>query len=234
MKTKFLLLFVLPVVLLVGCATNKNVVSKSDLKRDILLQTNKGNIVLRLSNLTPLHRDNFIKLVKQHYYDGLLFHRVIQNFMIQGGDPDSRNAPSGKPLGEGGPNYTIPAEFHKELFHKKGVIAAAREGDNVNPKKESSASQFYITQGKVWTNGGLDTLEVKRLGGRKIPEAHRAVYTTLGGVPHLDQNYTVFGEVVKGLEVVDSIAAVATSKGIDRDRPLKDVVILKATLIKRK
>lgn len=207
-----------------------SIIKKRDRKKDILLETSKGNIHIRLSNETPLHRDNFIKLVKMHYYDGILFHRVIERFMIQSGDPDSRTARPGQPLGEGGPSYTIPAEFRPNLFHKKGVIAAARDN---NPEKASSASQFYLTQGKVFTEAGLDSLETNRLK-RKIPVEHRKVYTTLGGVPHLDQNYTVFGEVVKGLSVVDSIAAVPTSKGADRDRPLEDVKIIKAKLVKRK
>lgn len=230
---KRLVLYFLLVAIVVGCSQQKTV-TRRDLKKDVLLQTSMGDITIRLSNLTPLHRDNFISLVKKHYFDGLLFHRVIHRFMIQGGDPDSRNAPPGKLLGDGGPNYTIPAEFRSELYHKKGVIAAAREGDDVNPQKASSASQFYLTQGKVFSNAGLDSLEIARLKGRKIPPAQRAVYTTLGGVPHLDQNYTVFGEVVKGLDVIDSIAKVPTSKGIDKDRPLKDVKIEKGRMIKRK
>lgn len=207
-----------------------SVVKKRDRKKDVLLETSKGNIRIRLSNETPLHRDNFLKLVKMHYYDGILFHRVIQNFMIQSGDPDSKTAAPGQPLGNGGPSYTVPAEFRPNLFHKKGVIAAARDN---NPEKSSSASQFYLTQGKVFTEAGLDSLENNRLK-RKIPADQRKVYTTLGGVPHLDQNYTVFGEVVKGLEVVDRIAAVPTSKGADKDRPLEDVKIIKAKLVKRK
>lgn len=206
------------------------VIKKRDRKKDVLLETSKGNIRIRLSNETPLHRDNFLKLVKMHYYDGILFHRVIQNFMIQSGDPDSRTAKPGQPLGNGGPSYTVPAEFRPNLFHKKGVIAAARDN---NPEKSSSASQFYLTQGKVFTEAGLDSLENNRLK-RKIPVDQRKVYTTLGGVPHLDQNYTVFGEVVKGIEVVDLIAAVPTSKGADKDRPLEDVKIIKAKLVKRK
>ena len=206
------------------------VIKKRDRKKDVLLETSKGNIRIRLSNETPLHRDNFLKLVKMHYYDGILFHRVIQNFMIQSGDPDSRTAKAGQPLGNGGPSYTVPAEFRPHLFHKKGVIAAARDN---NPEKSSSASQFYLTQGKVFTDAGLDSLENNRLK-RKIPVDQRKVYTTLGGVPHLDQNYTVFGEVVKGIEVVDLIAAVPTSKGADKDRPLEDVKIIKAKLVKRK
>lgn len=208
-------------------------VKKKDRKRDVLLQTNYGDIVLRLSDSTPLHRDNFIKLVKSGYYDSVLFHRVINRFMIQSGDGDSKNAPAGKPLGNGGPNYTVPAEFRSGLFHQKGVLAAAREGDNVNPQKASSGSQFYIVQGKIFTDSGLDSVETYRLK-RKIPAEQREVYKTIGGTPHLDQNYTVYGMVVKGLDVVDQIAAVPTSKAEDRDRPLKDVRIIKAKLIKRK
>ncbi|MFT3904479.1 MAG: peptidylprolyl isomerase [Niabella sp.] len=218
---------------LAGCASTKRV-TRRDLKKDVLLQTSMGDITVRLSNLTPLHRDNFIKLVKSKYYNGILFHRVINHFMIQAGDPDSKSARAGQPLGDGDIGYTIPAEFTPELFHKKGVIAAAREGDDVNPQKASSAAQFYLTQGKVWTNSGLDSLETKRLNGRKIPQAYRDVYTTIGGVPHLDGNYTVFGEVVKGIDVIDKIAAVPTSKGADKDRPLRNVVIRKASLVKRK
>jgi len=208
-----------------------SIVTKKDRKRDVLLQTNYGDIVVRLSDSTPLHRDNFLKLVKTGYYDGVLFHRVIKNFMIQAGDPESKNAKPGEPLGSGGPGYRIPAEFRSTLFHKKGAIAAARDN---NPEKASSASQFYIVQGRVFTDAGLDSVETYRLNGRKIPPAQREVYKTIGGAPHLDQSYTVFGEVVKGLDVVDKIADVPTSKGRDRDRPLEDVRILKARLIKRK
>lgn len=224
--------FLVITMLLCACSTTR--VTNADKRKDVLLQTSMGNIIVRLSDATPLHRDNFIKLVKSKFYNGILFHRVINKFMIQAGDPDSRNAAPGKPLGEGGPGYTVPAELRPELFHKKGVIAAAREGDDVNPLKASSGSQFYLTQGRVFTSVQLDSLEIKRLKGRKIPEAHRAVYTTLGGVPHLDQNYTVFGEVVKGIEVIDSIAAVSTSKGKDKDRPLTDVKISNAKMVKRK
>ncbi|WP_300599435.1 peptidylprolyl isomerase [Niabella sp.] len=214
-----------------SCATSKPV--SADYKKDVLLHTNYGDMVLRLNDETPLHRDNFIKLVKSRYYKDLLFHRVIQHFMIQSGDPDSRKAPGGKPLGEGGPGYTIPAEFRAGLFHQKGALAAAREGDDVNPQKASSGSQFYIVQGKIWTNSGLDTLEKTRLKGRTIPAACREVYTTIGGTPHLDQNYTVFGQLIKGFDVLDKIAAVPTSKGKDRDRPIRDVRILKAKMVKR-
>jgi cyclophilin family peptidyl-prolyl cis-trans isomerase len=215
-------------------AQKEIVLKKKDRKKDVLIQTSMGDMLIRLSDSTPLHRDNFIKLVKQHYYDSVLFHRVINNFMIQGGDPDSKNAPAGKPLGEGGPSYTVPAEIRTSLFHKKGVIAAARQGDNVNPQKASNGSQFYITQGKKFTDGALDTLETYRLNGRKIPADQREAYKTVGGTPHLDQGYTVFGEVVDGLDVIDKIAAVPTSKSADRDRPLENVMIVKTKLVKRK
>ena len=215
-------------------AQKDSTIKKKDRKRDVLIQTTMGDIVIRLSDSTPLHRDNFLKLVKVGYYDSVLFHRVIKEFMIQGGDPNSKRAAAGQPLGNGSPGYTVPAEFRKTLFHKKGVIAAARTGDNVNPTKASSGSQFYITQGKVYTDAGLDSVEKFRLNGRKIPAEQREVYKTTGGTPQLDQGYTVYGEVVRGLEVVDIIAAVQTSKSQDRDRPLQDVRIIKAKLIKRK
>ena len=219
----------------IACIAQKDsTIKKKDRKRDVLMQTTMGDIVIRLSDSTPLHRDNFLKLVKVGYYDSVLFHRVIKDFMVQGGDPNSRRATAGKPLGDGGPGYTVPAEFRKTLFHKKGALAAARMGDNVNPTKASSGSQFYIVQGKVFTDGGLDSVETFRLNGRKIPLEQRAVYKAIGGTPHLDQGYTVYGEVVKGLDVIDKIAAVQTSKAQDRDRPLQDVRIIKAKLIKRK
>ena len=214
-------------------------IKKKDRKRDVLMQTTMGDIVIRLSDSTPLHRDNFLKLVKVGYYDSVLFHRVIKNFMIQSGDPDSKRAAAGKPLGNGGPSYTIPAEFRTTLFHKKGVIAAARTGDNVNPTKASSGSQFYIVQGKVFTDAGLDSLETMRLN-RKIAAAQREVYKTIGGTPHLDQGYTVFGEVVKGLDVIDKIAGTETIKNPNRDpqvagdRPVQDVRIIRMKLVKRK
>lgn len=215
-------------------AQKDSTLKKKDRKRDVLLQTSMGDLVIRLSDSTPLHRDNFLKLVKVGFYDSILFHRVIKDFMIQGGDPDSKSAPAGKQLGNGGPKYTIPAEFVPTLFHKKGVIAAARTSDNVNPLKASSCSQFYLAQGKVFTDAELDNLEQTRMGGVKIPADQREVYKTIGGIPHLDRNYTVFGEVVKGIETIDKIAAVETSKGADRDRPLADVRIIKAKLVKRK
>ena len=207
---------------------------KKDRRRDVELVTTHGNIILRLYDSTPLHRDNFLRLVKSGYYDSLLFHRVIKNFMIQAGDPNSKRAPVGQPLGNGGPDYTIAPELRSSLFHKKGVIAAARQGDDVNPEKKSGASQFYIVQGKTFTDLQLDSVERVRLKGYKLPAAHREVYKTVGGTPQLDQNYTVFGELVSGLNVVDKIASTSTSAGQDRDRPLQDIRILKARLIKRK
>ena len=193
--------------------------------------TEKGTMIIRLSDSTPLHRDNFIKLVKQGFYDSLLFHRVIKNFMIQAGDPLSRSARAAEELGSGGPGYTIPAEFRPGLFHHKAVIAAAREGDDVNPQKKSSGSQFYIVEGKKFTEAGLDSVERYRLKGRKIPRDERNIYATMGGSPHLDQNYTVFGEVIEGLNIIDSIAASPTDQA---DRPVKDIRIIKMQLIKRK
>ena len=229
------------IVLLLNClivislsAQKDSSIRKKERRRDVLLQTSMGDIVIRLSDSTPLHRDNFLKLIKVGFYDSILFHRVIQNFMIQAGDPNSRQAKAGQPLGNGGPGYTIPAEFRTTLFHKKGVIAAARMGDNVNPKRESSGSQFYIVQGKIFTDAGLDSVETFRLKGRKIPPEQREVYKTTGGAPHLDQGYTVFGVVIKGMDVIDKIASSPTSKSTDHDRPLEDVKIIKAKLVKRK
>lgn len=207
---------------------------KKDRKRDVEMVTTEGTIVIRLSDSTPLHRDNFLKLVKSHYLDSMLFHRVISTFMIQSGDPGSKRAQPGQPLGNGGPSYTIPAEFRQTLFHKKGALAAARQGDNVNPEKRSSGSQFYIVQGRTFTDIQLDSVEKYRLNGRKLDSTYRAVYRTTGGTPQLDQNYTVFGQTIRGLDVIDKIATTPTSAGVDRDRPLKDMRIIKARLIKRK
>jgi cyclophilin family peptidyl-prolyl cis-trans isomerase len=186
----------------------------------VRIKTSYGSVIIRLYNQTPLHRDNFIKLTKQGFYNGTLFHRVIQNFMIQGGDPDSRDTAKNKKgaeLGNGDLKYTVPAEFRDSLFHKRGVLAAARDD---NPKKASSACQFYIVEGKRFTSGKLDTLENTRLKGRKIPSWQRDVYTSVGGVPHLDQNYTVYGEVITGIDAVDRIAAVKVDAN---DRPDTDV-----------
>lgn len=195
---------------------NKSVTN--DKKSYVLLQTDYGNMKILLYEDTPLHRENFIKLVKSGFYDGLLFHRVINNFMIQGGDPDSRNAQPGVMLGNGGPGYTIPAEFNPKYFHKKGVIAAAREGDNVNPNKESSGSQFYIVQGRVYNEATMAKIAAQM--NKTFSEEQIKAYGTIGGTPWLDNDYTVFGEVVEGLEVIDKIAAVRCGAN---DRPVEDV-----------
>lgn len=207
-------------VFLAACSATRNTATSKLPGARVQLTTDSGVIILRLYNQTPLHRDNFLKLVKQHYFDSLVFHRVINNFMIQGGDPNSKNALPKIQLGNGGPGYTIPAEFDSTLFHKKGALAAARMGDNENPLKASSGSQFYIVQGKKFTDAGLDSVETFRLKGRKLPPAHREVYKTIGGTPHLDMGYTVFGEVENGLEVVDRIAAAPRDAN---NRPLTDI-----------
>lgn len=184
----------------------------------VIISTNYGDMKIKLYDETPLHRDNFIKLAKEGYYDGLLFHRVIQQFMIQGGDPNSKNAQPGQMLGAGGPGYTVPAEFNPQLIHKKGALSAARQGDQVNPAKASSGSQFYIVQGKP-----VSAQELKFLSSRtgvQYTEEQAAVYAEVGGTPFLDMQYTVFGEVVEGLDVIDKIAAVKTAPG---DRPVEDV-----------
>lgn len=181
----------------------------------VKITTDSGVIVLRLYDGTPLHRDNFIKLVKDHFFDSLLFHRVIKGFMIQGGDPESKYAQPGQMLGSGSVGYTIPAEFDTNYFHKKGALAAARTN---NPAKASSGCQFYIVQGKVYSDADLNNMEAQM--GIKFSPQKRQAYKTIGGVPFLDMNYTVFGEVETGLDVIDKIAAVATDGG---DRPMGDV-----------
>ena len=192
--------------------------------------TSKGTMIIRLSDSTPLHRDNFIKLVNQHFYDGILFHRVIPQFMVQAGDPKSKTAKPGDAIGQGSPGYSVPAEIKPDLlFHKKGALAAARTPDEINPTRESNGSQFFLVQGRVYSDEDLDHVEAK-LNGYKIPHAHREVYKTIGGSPSLDSKYTVFGEVIKGLDVIDSIAAVTTG---ERNRPIEDVKIIKVSLIKR-
>ncbi|MDB5110873.1 MAG: peptidylprolyl isomerase, partial [Mucilaginibacter sp.] len=183
----------------------------------VRIKTAYGSCIIRLYNETPKHRDNFIKLAKKGFYNGTLFHRVIQNFMIQGGDPDSKTAKPGAPLGDGDVGYTVPAEFRDSLFHKRGVLAAARDD---NPDKASSGCQFYIVEGKRLTDEDLDKLIQGRLKGRKIPESEREYYKSVGGTPQLDQSYTVYGEVIFGLDMVDRIAALKKDK---KDRPLQDV-----------
>jgi peptidyl-prolyl cis-trans isomerase B (cyclophilin B) len=193
----------------------------------VRIKTSYGECIIRLYNETPKHRDNFIKLVKQGFYNGTLFHRVIQNFMIQGGDPDSKKAKPGDELGNGDVGYTIPAEFKDSIFHKRGVLAAARDD---NPAKASSGCQFYIVEGKRYTDAKMDSLEQTRLKGYKIPEWQREYYRTTGGTPQLDHGYTVYGEVVTGLDMVDRIAAV---KKDSNDRPLEDVPMTVELLSKK-
>lgn len=198
---------------------------------EVVVETTMGTIEMKLYNETPKHRDNFIFLANEAYFDSLLFHRVIPDFMIQGGDPDSKYAPAGVRLGEGGPNYRLNAEIRKGLIHKRGALAAAREGDDVNPAKMSSPSQFYIVWGKVYDKQGLQALVnmIEERTGRKmeLTTEQATAYTTVGGVPHLDGEYTVFGEVTKGLEVVDRIQNVKRDM---YDRPIEDVRILKVTV----
>lgn len=220
----------LSVVAVLVASASFSQVKKSDLNKDVELVTSKGTMVIRLSDSTPRHRDNFIKLVNQHYYDGLLFHRVMNQFMVQAGDPKSKSAKPGEALGGGSPGYNIPAEIRPDLlFHKKGALAAARTGDAVNPERESNGGQFYLVHGHVYSEEDLNHVEA-RLNGYKFPAAHREVYKTIGGTPSLDTKYTVFGEVIKGVSVIDSIAVVATG---ERNRPVEDVRIIKASLIKR-
>ncbi|MDP3467158.1 MAG: peptidylprolyl isomerase [Daejeonella sp.] len=214
----------LSVFLLIFCVSSVFAKPKHDF---VKIKTSKGECIIMLYNQTPKHRDNFLKLSKEGFYNSTLFHRVIKEFMIQGGDPDSKTAKPGQVLGEGDLKYRIDAEFRDSLFHKKGVLAAARDN---NPQKESSASQFYIVQGKKWTDATLDDLQLKRMNGRIIPESQRRVYKELGGTPHLDQNYTVYGEVVSGIEMVDAIAEVKTGTS---DRPVEDISMMVSVLKKR-
>ena len=225
MKTTTILTIVLlGAMMLAGCRQKET---------HVVMETTVGTIELKLYDETPLHRDNFIQLVKENAFDSLLFHRVIQDFMIQGGDPDSKHAAPSVLLGEGDRPYTLPAEFRLEqgIYHRRGVIASAREGDDVNPERRSSAMQFYIVWGKVFDDEGLDKVQERldqRTGGsvRLTPEM-REVYKTVGGTPHLDGQYTVWGEVVDGLDVVDAIHRVPTDAN---DRPIEDVRILRTYL----
>jgi peptidyl-prolyl cis-trans isomerase B (cyclophilin B) len=259
--------FVFILILVSGCGQGK-----SDYV--LTIKTKYGDMTAILYDETPLHKKNFIKLAEEKFFDSLLFHRVIQGFMIQGGDPDSKKVQPGAHLGNGGPGYTVPAEFSPKFFHEKGALSAARLGDNMNPKKESSGSQFYIVQGTVLKQADLDGLkydQAKLMAGLRqmyqtmtdhsmfdslnqvyasgdmqayqiklnsmAPRVEKATgvkvtresflnedkikaYTTVGGSPHLDGEYTVFGKVIKGLEVIDKIAAVQRDQA---DRPLEDI-----------
>ena len=268
-------LFILLIILFLSmsCESKKATSKEANDNVCVDIETTMGHIKVKLYNETPAHRDNFIKLVKEGYYNGTLFHRVINKFMIQGGDGDSRNAKPGQRLGMGDPGYTIPAEFvYPRYFHKKGALAAARQGDNVNPKKASSGSQFYIVTGDVIPAGqigqverqlqmqqeqaifnqlveahrdeilamrrardtqGLQALQdqliaemherIAREGIAKLSEEQKQAYTTVGGAPHLDGAYTVFGEVIEGRDVVEKIEKVATDSA---DRPKEDIKII--------
>jgi cyclophilin family peptidyl-prolyl cis-trans isomerase len=194
----------------------KRTTKAKDYSIKIKIVTDSGTMIVKLYDSTPLHRDNFVKLVSEKFYDSLLFHRVISAFMIQGGDPNSKTAEPGAMLGNGGGDMArIPAEFRPTLFHKKGTLCAARDG---NPEKASSACQFYIVQGKRFTDDELNGMEMGY--GKKYTPEQRMAYKTIGGTPQLDQDYTVFGEVISGMEVIDKIASV--QKGM-ADRPVGDV-----------
>lgn len=281
----FKVLLLLSTVFVLGCDSEiEEGVMKSDLDKDIEMVTNYGTIIMRLSDETPKHRNNFIKLVNQKFYDSLLFHRVIENFIIQTGDPESKNPNSDKVIGASDLPYRVPKEINSNLFHKRGALNAAREGDETNLEQASSSTQFTIVQGRVYNDSTLDyqlsrlnkwlaynkvvnkpehksklddmndlfknwdstkidsyntikkeldsftEIELETMSKYEYPDEHREVYKTLGGAAHLDRNYTVFGEVVKGMDVVDSIAAVEK----DGSKPIKDIRIITARLIKRK
>lgn len=197
--------------------TKKVVIDAPNVECVVELETNYGAMTIKLYNETPKHRDNFIKLVEAGFYNGLLFHRVINQFMIQGGDPNSKNAKKNTFLGSGGPGYLVDAEFHPDLIHIKGALAAARTN---NPAKRSSGSQFYIVQGRPVT--GIELNRIERRKGIKYTKEQRELYQKVGGTPHLDQEYTVFGQVVKGFEVIDKIARL---KGNAQNRPMQDVTM---------
>ena len=195
----------------------------------VLLETDKGKIKVKLFDETPKHRDNFIKHVKEHLYDGLLFHRVIKQFMIQGGDINSKDAPMDKHLGDGELDYTLPAEFvYPQYFHRRGALCAARMPDDENPEKASSPNQFYIVTGKYYTEMELNKMEAEK--GITLTEEQRKAYMLEGGAPHLDGNYTVFGQVIEGMKVVDKIQFVDTN---EEDRPTKNIAIKTMKIIEK-
>lgn len=278
MKRIFIALITVLACSLTACKPGQKKDGNMEKETMLKIETSMGDIVVKLYDETPQHRDNFIKLAENGTYEGTLFHRVIKDFMIQAGDPDSKNAPKGKMLGAGDVGYTIPAEFvYPKYFHKRGALSAARQGDNVNPKKESSGCQFYIVTGKVYSDSTLlgmeqqvgqmrlnnafnalaqkrakDIYKMRKAGDQeglmnlqdsliaqaeaevaKLPEFRFTpeqvkAYTTVGGTPHLDGEYTVFGEVVEGMDVVDKIQKVKTDRS---DRPEDDVRIKKVTVL---
>ena len=269
MKRNLIVLLTILVGGLAACKPGQKKDPNMEKETKLKIETSAGDIVVKLYNETPKHRDNFIKLAEEGTYEGTLFHRVIKDFMIQGGDPDSKGAPAGKMLGTGGPDYTLPAEIKPELFHKRGALAAARQGDEVNPERRSSGSQFYIVWGKTYNAGQMGQLdkqmeqmaqqaifnklvaehkdEIMNLrrnrdrdglmelqndlvaqthaiaaaqGSCGLSDEQKKIYTTVGGTPHLDGPYTVFGEVEEGLDVVEKIQNTATAPG---DRPKDDI-----------
>lgn len=271
--------YLLLTILLCGfTACNSSKKQTGNMNTKIKIETTAGDIIVKLYDETPQHRDNFIKLVEEGTYEGTLFHRVINNFMIQAGDPESKGAPKDKMLGTGDVGYTLPAEFvYPQYFHKKGALAAARQGDNVNPEKRSSGCQFYIVTGQVYSDSTLLSMEQQKnqmrlntvfqsLAQKRMKDIYRLrkandqeglmdlqdtlfaqaeaevakmpeivftpeqikAYTTVGGTPHLDGDYTVFGEVLEGIEVVDAIQKVKTGRS---DRPVEDVIIKKTTIV---
>lgn len=278
MKQNFWILLIILACSAVACKSGQKKDGNMEKETVLKIETSMGDIKVKLYNETPKHRDNFIKLAKDGTYNGTLFHRVIKDFMVQAGDPESKNAPKGKMLGSGDVGYTVPAEFvYPKYFHKKGALSAARQGDEVNPKKESSGCQFYIVTGKVFNDSTLLNMEQQK-NQNKVTEAFNALaqkhmkeiykmrkandqdglyalqdtlfiqaeaeaakqpdfhftpeqikaYTTVGGTPHLDGEYTVFGEVVEGMDIVDKIQAVKTDRS---DRPEEDVKIKKVVVL---
>lgn len=278
MKQNFWILLIILACSAVACKSGQKKDGNMEKETVLKIETSMGNIKVKLYNETPKHRDNFIKLAKDGTYNGTLFHRVIKDFMVQAGDPESKNAPKGKMLGSGDVGYTVPAEFvYPKYFHKKGALSAARQGDEVNPKKESSGCQFYIVTGKVFNDSTLLNMEQQK-NQNKVTEAFNALaqkhmkeiykmrkandqdglyalqdtlfiqaeaeaakqpdfhftpeqikaYTTVGGTPHLDGEYTVFGEVVEGMDIVDKIQQVKTDRS---DRPEEDVKIINVSVI---
>lgn len=225
MKKTIILATLLLIITSVSFAKKEK--KKKEKNTYIEMKTTMGTMVLKLYNETPLHRDNFIKLCSEKKYDSVLFHRVIKAFMIQGGDPDSKNAAANTMLGSGEIKGVarIPAEFNPSLYHKKGALAAARDG---NAEKASSNCQFYIVQGKTFSDADLDRLQ--QYNGTKYTAEQREFYKTIGGTPHLDNNYTVYGELVKGMDVLDAIAAVKVGTA---DRPVEDVRILQTKILKK-
>lgn len=234
---KKIVLLILICFVAVGMIAAKPQRVKKQRQKMVKIETTLGTIKVKLYDETPLHRDNFLKLVKDEFYEGVLFHRVIKDFMIQAGDPESKTADSTARLGAGGLGYTVPAEIDfPKFYHKRGALAAARQGDMVNPEKKSSSCQFYIVQGQTFTDAQLDQMEMRltyQLRMKepfKYTEEQRTMYKTFGGTPHLDGQYTVFGEVVEGFDVLQKISEVKTSRG---DRPVEDIRILKVKLCKK-